>query len=62
MSSHEQFFLRHFQWACLPICGSIYQFFRHLAVSWEGDVMGAHAQNAFLSPVAWDATRVQKCR
>ena len=45
MSSHEQFFLRHFQWACLPICGSIYQFFRHLAVSWEGDVMGAHAQN-----------------
>ena len=28
------------------------QFFRHLAVSWEGDLMGRHAQAESASPVA----------
>ena len=50
----------------LCLCGhacpykGIYQFFRHLAVSLEGDVMGTHVQAYGGTPVDWDASHV--CR
>ena len=57
MSSCQQIFLCGVIYA-LFFCGhacpcrGIYQFFRHLAVSWEGDVMGTHAQAEIASPTA----------
>ena len=45
MSSREQIFLSRCIYALIFFghvcpCRGIYQFFRHVAVSWEGDVMG----------------------
>ena len=65
MSSHDQIFSLGFLYMLCFFCEhacpykGIYQFSRHLAESWEGDVMAAYGQAEIRSSLGFVA-RVQK--